>query len=40
MLPAGPDMHGGRVNLLHHAKAPTLHSELVIVQSTQLTVQR
>ena len=25
VLPTQPEMHGGRVDLLHHAKAPTLH---------------
>ena len=25
VLPAGPDMHGGGVNLLNHTEAPTLH---------------
>ena len=24
MLPAGEDMHRGRVDLLHHAKAPAI----------------
>ena len=25
MLPPRVDMHGGQVDLLHHAKAPALH---------------